>query len=519
MMKFLRSQSQTVLVVILVVIGGSFIFYGNVGNVLTGASRGGGDFGSIGGQDLSVAELYDAVRTTRNALLINNQADQLSQPGGRAQLAQEAWHRLLLLHEADRLHIEVSDHEVADYIRNLPMFQKNGVYDPDLYQAEMGMLESRARITPDAFEKLVRESILVEAVSNALFSTIHAAPGEIGSQFDKYYGSVQLKTIAFDPKTYAATAVVQPSEVEAEYKAHPDNPAYRTPEKRKVDYVLIPLSPEQAKLPEKDKSAALESLGEKALDFALAFQPDPSAGTNGTPPPPPDFQVEAKKHGYTSLTTDFFTADTPPAGLPPSPSFNSAAFSLTQDNPVSKVIELDNGVAVLHLDAIQPSELRPLDQVKAGIEEQLRTVQAAQSAQKEAEKAGQDLQVALAKGTPFDAAAATLKLAVQNVPPFVPAKAPRDDQRQETLAYISAGLEVGTISRPVPIDPTGAIALIYLEKRTPATPADQAEFQSHFREAQDERLRDLVRTDWVNWEELQTGTHRPPNLDEYGGVD
>ena len=35
MMKFLRSQSQTVLVVVLGVIGLGFLFYGNSGNLLT----------------------------------------------------------------------------------------------------------------------------------------------------------------------------------------------------------------------------------------------------------------------------------------------------------------------------------------------------------------------------------------------------------------------------------------------------------------------------------------------------
>ena len=138
-------------------------------------------------------------------------------------------------------------------------------------------------------------------------------------------------------------------------------------------------TPEQAKLPDAQKTAAKDALGQKALDFALAFQPEPSAGESA-PPPAPDFLAEAKKRGLTPATTDFFSADTTPANVPPSPAFNSAAFSLAKDNPISKVIELENGVAVLHLAEIQPSQLRPLDEVKADIQKQLQQTKSVEMA-------------------------------------------------------------------------------------------------------------------------------------------
>jgi peptidyl-prolyl cis-trans isomerase D len=519
MMKFLRSQSQTVLVVILVVIGGSFLFYGNVGSLLTGGERGGSnDYGRIGGQDVSVAELYDAVRTTRDSWILSGRASELSQTGGHAQLAEEAWRQLLLLHEADRLHIDLSDREISDYIRNQPIFQKDGVYSPDLYQSQMASLENTAHISADAFEKVVRQNLLAQAVIQALFSTVHAPPAQVTAEFAKFYGPVQLSTITFDPKTFAATVAVAPTDIEAEYKAHPDNPAYRTPEKRKVDYVLLPLSPNQAKLPDKEK-AAIEALGEKALEFALALQPEPSPDTNSTPPPAPDFLAEAKKDGLNPVTTDFFTADTPPAGLPPSPAFNNAAFSLTQDSPVSKVVELDNGVAVLHLAGVQPSELRPLDEVKDEIDRQLRQSRAGEAAQAAAGKAAQDLRTALARGTDFKTAAAALKLDVQSIPAFVPEKAPRTDQRLETLAYVSTSLNVGDVSPPFPMESDGSLMLIHLDSRGPAIKADEDQYEAHFREVQDARLSNLVYLDWATWKDRQPGTHPPPNLDEYGGVE
>ena len=151
MMKFLRSQSQTVLVVVLGVIGLGFLFYGNSGNFLAGpGGRANNDFGRIDGEDLSMADLTDAIRNTRYSLIINGHAQDLRKPGASAQIAEEAWSQLLLLHEVDRLHITVSNQELVDYIHSQPLFQKDGVYSPEVYDKMMKELQSILRIAPEA---------------------------------------------------------------------------------------------------------------------------------------------------------------------------------------------------------------------------------------------------------------------------------------------------------------------------------------------------------------------------------
>jgi peptidyl-prolyl cis-trans isomerase D len=519
MMKFLRSQSQTVLWLILLVLGGSFLFYGNVGSLLTGGGHGTTDYGRIDGQDLSYAELADAVRTTRTALIIGGGAQQLNQPGGHERLAEDAWEQLLLLHEADKLHIEVSDQELIDYIHSWPIFQKDGVYSPDLYQQQMAMLENTAHITPDAFETFLRSRLRISAVGKALFSTIRTSAHDVAAQYDKYEGPAQVTVVTFDPKAFAASAPVTPEEIEAEYKAHPENAAYRTQERRKIDYVLFPLAAEQAKLTGKDREAAIEALGEKALTFALALQPNPSAGTNGGAAAAPDFQAEAHASGLTPVTTDFFTVDTPPTGLPPSPSINQTAFALTRDDPVSKVVEFDGGVAVLHLDDVEPSELRPLDEVKADIEKDLRQTKAVQAAQAAAQDAAQGLQAAVARGADFKTAAAALKLDAQTLPAFVPSKVAQSDPHLQTIAYATTELSVGAVSQPIPIENDNTTVVVHLDNRSPADPAGLSRFEAAFRQNEDERLRNLVSDDWANWMAKQPGTHKPPDLEQYGSVD
>jgi peptidyl-prolyl cis-trans isomerase D len=529
MMKFLRSQSQTVLVVVLGVIGLGFLFYGNAGNLLTNTGgRTSSDYGRIDGEDLTVADLTDAVRNTRYSLIIHGQAQELSKPGASQRVAQEAWRQLLLESEADRLHITVSDKELVDYIQSLPIFQKDGVYSPDVYSDRMKLLGTMLRVPADSgvdpiantkaiFETVLRNDLRTQAVSKALLSSVRSSAQDVSAQYEKYYGPATVSLVTFDPKSYLATAQVSPADIEAEYKSNPTNPDYRTKEKRKVDYVLYLLSPDQAKLPDAQKSIAKDALGQKALDFALAFQPEPSA--TGDTPPPPDFLTEAKKRGLTPGTTDFFTADTPPANLPPSPAFNNAAFSLTKDNTISKVVELDNGVAVLHLVEIQPSDLRPLDEVKADILKKLQENKALQTAQISAQLMAKALQTAVAKGTDFKVAAANMNLKVETIPAFVPIKAAPTDQRLQTVAYEVTSLTAGQVSEPVPVQSDNTELVIHLDSRGPADPAGLAEFEGRFRESQDQQLRSMVYEDWAEWKSKQPGTHKPPDLDSFGSVE
>jgi hypothetical protein len=196
MMKFLRSQSQTVLVVVLGVIGLGFLFYNSSGNLLTNTGgRTSNDYGRIDGEDLTVADLTDAVRNTRDGLIIHGQSQQLSQPGAAAQVAELAWQELLLLHEADHFHITVCDKELVDYVRSLPVFEKDGVYSPETYESMMKELQTILRMPSDdgadplastkaIFETVLRDELRLNAVRTALFSSVRSSARDVFTQYE-----------------------------------------------------------------------------------------------------------------------------------------------------------------------------------------------------------------------------------------------------------------------------------------------------------------------------------------------
>jgi peptidyl-prolyl cis-trans isomerase D len=513
MMKFLRSQSQTVLILILAFICIGFFFYGNSG-ILTSGGAGPTDFGRIDGENLSVADLYGAVRNMRNLLMLQGHEKDTPQ----AQIAEDAWEQLLALHEANKLHIDVSDAELLAFIQSRPEFQKDGVYDPELYRTAMTNLQNIRHISPDVYAGLIHDELRTEALYHALFSPMRAIGADVQIEYQKQYGPVQVSYVTFPAASYIASAKVTPQDIEAAYKSNPMNPAYRTGEKRQVEYVLFPLATDQLKLVDKDKDSAIQALGDKALDFALALQPDPNASNTSTPPAA-DFQAEAKKRGLTPVTTNFFPVNAPPAGMPPSPAFNNAAFALTKEDPISKVVQLDNGVVVMHLVQIQPSELRPLAEVTPAIEKELRQQKGAQAQEGAAAIAGMVLQEMVRKGTDFKAAAAAQHLTVQTVPAFVPRKVSMSDEKMASLGYFAGTLPVGAVSQPIPLQSDNSVLILHVDSRAPADPAGLADFETHFREVQDQQLGGAAFLDWANWQSKQPGTHRPPNLEAYGAVD
>jgi hypothetical protein len=277
------------------------------------------------------------------------------------------------------------------------------------------------------------------------------------------------------------------------------------------------LPPDQQKLPDDQKQAAKDALGQKALNFILEFQPNPSAEP-GTPAPNLDFLAQAGKENLAPGTTDFFAADQPPAGVPPSSAFNQAAFALSKDDAISKPIEMENGIAVLHLAEIQPSELRPLDEVKDGIQKELLAKMTQDAAHSGAQIDALLLQNALAKGTSFDKAVAAINTKAVTLPAFVPAKAMNDSKIGE-FAYQAMQLKDNELSKPFAVPGSDAIAVLHVDSRAKPDPAGLADFEKERRAQEDYQLRDAVLNDWVNWKSRQPGNRLPPQLDAYGTVE
>jgi len=136
----------------------------------------------------------------------------------------------LLMEEAKRLNFRVTNEELIRSIRSLSVFQKNGVFDPNLYSS----LLSRNRLTPETFEASQRESILMEKLRFFILSSVRISDTEL-KQWHKWENtSIDIDYLLFKPESYKKIEITD-KEIKEFFDKNSDN--YQTEPKIKVQYL------------------------------------------------------------------------------------------------------------------------------------------------------------------------------------------------------------------------------------------------------------------------------------------
>jgi peptidyl-prolyl cis-trans isomerase D len=97
-------------------------------------------------------------------------------------LLNEMISKVLLLQEAKRMKIKVSNKELSEFIQKLPYFQKDGRFDKQLY---MNTLKMQARTTPAVFEKDVRDSMIIQQIQEKITSGVAVTDKEVADEVAK----------------------------------------------------------------------------------------------------------------------------------------------------------------------------------------------------------------------------------------------------------------------------------------------------------------------------------------------
>jgi peptidyl-prolyl cis-trans isomerase D len=207
-----------------------FVFWG-VGSF---DDRGGGNVATVNGETIS----FDEFNQSYNMLLDqymrtfgNNLTDEMLKA---LNIKRQALDRIidqrLLMEEARRLGLRISDEELVAAIQAIPAFQNNGAFDPVRYEA----LLASNRLTPEMFEMNHRETMLIEKLQNILSSSVKVADPEAKEWYDWNEAEVDIRYVHFDPSTY--TEISTSDEALAEfYEEHKEQ--YKTEKKRKAHFV------------------------------------------------------------------------------------------------------------------------------------------------------------------------------------------------------------------------------------------------------------------------------------------
>lgn len=136
----------------------------------------------------------------------------------------------VILQEAERLNIRVTDQEVVDSIKEIPAFQSNGRFDAQQYRRVL----TYNRLQPEAFEESQKNNLLVQKVQALIFSNVHVSEGEALAYYQWENASVDIEYVLFDPQNYEPEEPTA-DELRAAYEENKET--YRTEPRVKVRYL------------------------------------------------------------------------------------------------------------------------------------------------------------------------------------------------------------------------------------------------------------------------------------------
>ena len=139
--------------------------------------------------------------------------------------------RALLVQEAQKLNLGVSDKELVAEIQGMPQFQTNDQFDPNLYKNVL----ARARINPQEFEEQTIESLLVNKVEHLIKQTVRISDKEVFDDYLAQNEQIEVEGILVKAEDFTEKAEFTDEDIQAYYDAHKED--FTTPPRIKIQYI------------------------------------------------------------------------------------------------------------------------------------------------------------------------------------------------------------------------------------------------------------------------------------------
>jgi peptidyl-prolyl cis-trans isomerase D len=346
--------------------------------------------------------------------------------------------------EARRLGITTSDEEVRARILSLPAFQENGQFIGDARYRQLLQMSDPPR-RPGEFEEEIRRSLTLGKLQGALTDWMTVSDAEVTTEFKRRNEKVKLAVVNFPADKFLSETTATDAEIAKQFEDHKND--YRIPEKRKVKYALLDLqairnrtivSPQdvqryyedneqQYTTPEQVKASHILLKTEGKDDATVKKQAE-------------DLLAKVKGGAdFAQLATKFSEDDGSKVkggdlGFFPQgqmvPEFDKVAFSLPPGQ-ISDLVKSQFGYHIIKVIEKKPATKRTLEEVRAQIEDQLKS----QRAQEEAQRIVKDLTGKVQKPEDLDTVAKPRGFTVGETPFF---------GRNEPVAGLGMTPAVGT---------------------------------------------------------------------------
>jgi len=399
--------------------------------------------------------------------------DQFDKLAPLLNLRQRALDRLvdqtLLFQAAKRMGIVVSEEEIRRRVAGMDAFQRGDRFDLETYQRVL----ARNRLTPEVFEAMQRDGMIMEKLSILIAGAAQVTPLEVDHELEQRLAEVKGVYKVFNPDDYLKKQEVNPAEAQAYYDQRKRE--YLVPEKLVLEYMQFPAAefrdqadvrpddvrdfyemnraryakPERVRarhilytLPEKPTAAqeeAAKKLAEKTLE--LARQPGQ------------DFAALAKEHSQGPTAANGGDLGWFGRGQMVKP-FEDLAFTLKPGD--MGVAQTRFGWHVIKVEDRQAAEVTPLEKVEGEIKNELTERQARELAAAAAERAFDQA----AKGADFKELAKAQKRSIYATEPLVKGKPVPGLPGLQGLAQAVEGLGAGQVAPVMHYEDGSVVAML-----------------------------------------------------------
>jgi len=393
MLDFVRNNRRLMLLLLLVLVFPSFVFFGveSYSRFMDSSH----DVAKVDGRAITVQEVDNVVRdqSERMRQMLGNQYDPRMFEGAAAR--QSVVDQLILQRVVSdataRKNLTVSDAQVAAAIQNIPAIAQLKTADGKFDEKAYVQLLAAQGMTPEQFDARLRFDLATQQLGGAVGTTAFVPKSLLDRLIAVRDQQRDVQALVIKPADFTAKVTPDAAALKAYYDAHVS--AYTTPESAKVEYVVLSgdaLAASQAVTPEELKSYYDSNIAR----FRTDEQRRASHILIAAPKDGKDADRKAAKDKVTKLLEDLRKHPDTFADVAKKQSqdpgsaekggdlgfmgrgalvkpFEDAMYAL-KDGQISDVVETDYGYHIIKLTGIKPAETQPLDAVRAELEAELK---------------------------------------------------------------------------------------------------------------------------------------------------
>ncbi|MDP8212288.1 MAG: peptidylprolyl isomerase [Candidatus Zapsychrus exili] len=270
MLKILRKKGVVKKVIWVIIIFIIFAFgFGGTAYLLKDSSKT-SYAGKIFGEKISFDTFESAYRKVVIQSMIRY-GDDFNKIKPMLNLESEAWDLLILLHEAKKQKIKVSDDETKHSIMQYPFFIRENKFDPKLYN---DILRFIFRIKPREFEENARDSLKVQKLFNKQTLSLVLTEEDVYKTYKKQNEKVQISYVFVSPENFKDKTTYNEEQAKQYYLENKND--FLMPPSLNVSYISFdfPTNPESEENLETQKDAVRETA------FEIFGNIDPSSNIN-----------------------------------------------------------------------------------------------------------------------------------------------------------------------------------------------------------------------------------------------